>query len=103
MRTPGFAAIILNLVVRLVSCLRSQKIRAGTKHVGPRSKAVCVSADGQLDTGHRIKDAGAGHRVGNLIAEVGVAETDAMGKASGREVQSDRMYGSVSYVGERLK
>ena len=46
--TNRFAAVILNLFIRLVSLLRGQETRPRAEEIGARSQAVRIAADGQL-------------------------------------------------------
>ena len=91
------AAVVLGLAVALGVCLRRQKWLAGAKHVRRIVDAVGIGADRKFDKRGRIEDASGWHR-GNLVVELHVPETDAVGEAAGREVNPDHVIAGVGHV-----
>src|SRR5437879_5464759 len=99
----GFAPVVLNLMVRLHGCLRRQEVRSGAEVVQSRGKAESVPADGKLNSGRRIENAGAGHRVRDPVLELRVAEANAVREGSTVEISAHNMGPRVVHVGKRLE
>jgi hypothetical protein len=83
----GFAAVILELMIGLVSLLGRQKAWSGAEIVCARSQAIGIAADGQFYAGQRVEDRRSRNCIDNAVAELGVTETNAVGEAAGDKVQ----------------
>src|SRR5580698_2567237 len=103
MRADGLAAVVLDLLIRLVGLLWRQKTWPGAEEISACGQAIRIAADGQFQVWSWIKNGRAAHRIGDLIAELGVSETNAMSEAAGIEIESKSVYGRVIVIGERLK
>src|SRR5262249_37251310 len=101
--TVSPAAVVFELLVRLISGLGRQIIRTRTEVVLPCIQTCRIVADRQFERWGRIEDAAAGDCIGNSVAEFGIAHTNAVRVFPGVEIYSNRVYRRVIVVGKRLK
>src|ERR1700687_2929038 len=90
-------------MVRLKSGLRRQKIRPRAKIVESGGDTERVLAQGQLNSRSRVKDAGTGDSVYDLVFELAVGETETVGEVTSTEIDADGVVPGVIVAAKGLE
>ena len=103
MRSNRLAAVVLDLMIRLIGLLGREKTWSGAEDVGARGKASRIAADREFDARQWVVDTRSRSRVHDTVAELGVSKANAVCETAGAEVESGGIHRGMVHVSEGLK
>ena len=90
------------MLIALIGRLRRKDVWSGAESIRPASETRRTGADGQSNSGSRVKYAAASDSVPDAILEFCITEADLMSKAARIEICPNQMAGGVVLISKRL-
>src|SRR5438876_133231 len=100
--TEVLTSVIFDLLIALIGRLRRKDVWSGAESIRPASETRRTGADGQSNSGSRVKYAAASDSVPDAILEFCITEADLMSKAARIEICPNQMAGGVVLISKRL-